>query len=187
MNALQELCTHKTAIRIGKFRDLDGRVEAMSRVGMPISTLREMFPDRFIALEAWEGNVLCNLGIQVLWYNSTTCGGGTDTTAGLFTNALAVIVVGTATPGVAAANVYGAFTSPVKLSMDSTYPKLINGIYTQIAFHGTAGSAVANQVWAQYAVANADATPVLLNYLEAAKGTKASGETWTMEIDITIS
>jgi len=186
MNALREICTHKTVARIGKFRDLDGRVAAMSKVGMPISSLREMFPDRFIALEEHEGNVLCNGGIQAFWYLLAAAAGGTIT-PGQFSNAHASIVVGTATPGVAAANTYASFTGPVSLAMDSGYPKYINGIYTQVAFHGTAASGVANQVWAQYGVVNADGTPTLLNYLEAAKGTKASGETWTMEIDITIS
>jgi hypothetical protein len=184
---MEDFGTHFTQVRIGKFRDPDGMVEALSKAGMPISGLIEFLPDRFIVLEEWEGNVLCNLGIQVLWYNTTTAGGGTDTTAGLFSNAHAVIYTGTGAPGVAAANTYANLTAGVALSMDSTYPKFINGIYTQVAFHGTAGSGVANQAWAQYAVANADATPVLLNYLEAAKGTKVSGETWTIEIDITIS
>ena len=180
MNGLNESGMHKTVSRIGKFRDPDGRVEAMSKAGMPIASLREMFPERFIAQENHEGNILVNVGIQGLW--KLAC--GLTSPPGAWNAANAKVRVGTGAGAAAATDTQATFTSPVDKAMDSTYP-LLSG--QQIQFHGTYGSADANQAWNEYGVINGDGTPVLLNRYVVSKGTKASGETWTLEIDITLS
>lgn len=180
MKTLQESCTHKTVSRIGKFSDPDGRVEALSKAGMPLATLREHFPERFIAQEEHEGNILVNVGIQGMW--KLAC--GLSGSPGAWSNANAKIRIGTGSGGANATDTQATFTAGVDIAMDPAYPSLSG---QTIAFHVTAGSGVANIAWNEYGVINSDGTPVLLNRFVVSKGTKASGETWTLEIDVSLS
>ncbi len=152
----------------------------MSKAGMPGNSLREMFPTRFLGQEVHEGNILVNVGIQAIWRII----GGITTVPGIYSNALAKVRTGTGSNAAAATDTQATFTAPVDKAMDATYP-LLSG--QQIQFKGTYGSADANQAWNEFGVINSDGTPVLLNRYVTSKGTKASGETWTLEVDITIS
>jgi hypothetical protein len=180
MTSLHESVGHKTVSRITKFHDPDGRVEAMSKAGMPGDSLREMFPERFLAQEVHEGNILVNVGIQGMW--KLVC--GLASPPGAWSNANAKVCTGTGSGAANAADTQATFTARVDKAMDATYPLLSS---QQIQFKGTYGSADANQAWNEFGVINADGTPLLLNRYVTSKGTKASGETWTLEIDITLS
>jgi hypothetical protein len=69
--------------------------------------------------------------------------------------------------------------------MDATYPQRTNQMCDWLA---TFGSADANYAWEEYTVVNAaDDTGKNLNRKIASKGTKTSGETWTLSLQITFS
>jgi hypothetical protein len=68
--------------------------------------------------------------------------------------------------------------------MDATYPQRSG----QIAeWRSTFGSGDANEAWNEYAVDNGATAHKLLNRKVESKGTKASGETWTLSLKITFS
>ena len=68
-------------------------------------------------------------------------------------------------------------------TMDSTYPKRTTQV---MVWQGTFASADANYAWQEYVVANhVDGTGVCLNRVVNSKGTKVSGETWVLQIQIT--
>jgi hypothetical protein len=176
----QEGLNHATKMRLFKFRDPDGLVSRISQLGATGEELKALFPSRFAGEEVHEGNILVNVGIQGLW--KLAC--GLSSPPGAWSNANAKIRVGTGSGGPAAGDTGATFTSPVDKAMDATYPLLSS---QQIQFKSTFASGDANQAWGEMGVINSDGTPLLLNRLVSAKGTKVSGETWTCEIDITLS
>lgn len=177
---MNEIGNHHSVLRITKFKDLDGRISALSKAGASVKTLRELYPERFIMQEKHEGNILVNVGIQGLW--KLAC--GLATPPGAWSNANAKVRTGTGAGAADPGDTQATFTAPVDKAMDATYPLLSS---QQIQFKGTFGSGDANQAWNEFGVINSDGTPVLLNRFVTSKGTKASGETWTLEIDITLS
>ena len=180
MNSHIESGIHHSILRINKFNDVDGKVAALSRAGASPDTLKSLYPSAFLGEEIHEGNILVNVGIQGLW--KLACGLATSPAA--WNAAGAKIRVGTGSGAAAATDTQATFTAPVDLAMDSNYPALVG---QQIQFHGTATGLIGNIAWNEFGVINGDSTPVLLNRFVISKGTKASGETWTCEIDITIS
>ncbi len=54
-------------------------------------------------------------------------------------------------------------------------------------WRATFGSGDANEAWNEYAVDNGAAAHKLLNRKVESKGTKVSGETWTLSLQITFS
>jgi hypothetical protein len=69
--------------------------------------------------------------------------------------------------------------------MDATYPQRSN---QTAEWRATFGSSDANYAWEEYTVVNAASdTGKNLNRKCSSKGTKASGETWTLSLQITFS
>jgi hypothetical protein len=176
----KEVISHFSVLRINKFKDEDGQVEKASKEGLDSISLRESFPEKFIAEEVHEGNVLTNVGITGMWKLAASISGP----PGAWSNANAKVRTGTGSGTASASDTGATFTAPVDKAMDSTYPQLSG---QQCQWKGTYGSGDANQAWNEFGVINSDGTPVLLNRFVSAKGTKNSGETWTLEIDITLS
>jgi hypothetical protein len=177
---MKEFANHNSILKINKFVDKDGTVAKLLQSGKSIEEIMELFPDRFLGEERHEGNILVNVGIQGLW--KLAC--GLSSPPGAWSNANAKIRVGTGTGSASASDTAATFTSPVDKAMDTGYPQLSG---QTISFKATYGSGDANQAWNEFGVINSDATPVLLNRFVTSKGTKSSGETWSIEIQITLS
>lgn len=128
-----------------------------------------------------DGNLLLNEGIGELL--DLLCGLGTPTA---FNNANARIGVGDSSSA-AAATQTGLQASANKLykGMESSYPSRTNQTVT---FRAVFGSSEANFAWNEFTIANgASDSAVNLNRLVSAQGTKASGQTWTVDVAITLS
>lgn len=127
-----------------------------------------------------DGNALVNEGIN---YILTII--GTDAKTGTpFSNANAMLVVGTGSGAAAASDTLATFTSAVSKAMEAGYPTY--GTDQKITWKSSFGSGDANQDWNEFGVLNG-ADDELLNRKVSAQGTKASGQTWELELEITLS
>lgn len=123
-------------------------------------------------------NVMLNEGIDAIWdLVDKTTSAVTD----YYDNTHAEIGTGTSNTAPVATQT-SLQTAPVFKAMDGGYP---TSTTQKINFKGTFGSADANQAWEEYAVRNQNATAKELMRATSSKGTKASGEVWTLEIEIT--
>lgn len=135
-----------------------------------------------------EGNLLVIGGVSVLF--QTLIGNGTATAAQAltyFNNGNARILVGTSST--AEADTQTAMQAgSVAVAMDATYPLHTDSTGTAgsktITFRSTFGSAVANQVWAEWGIDNGTR---LLNRKVAANGTKASGSSWVFTVTVALA
>jgi len=126
-----------------------------------------------------EGNVLCNEGINEIW--KLICGtGGTQ-----YNNSNANLIVGTGTGSASASDTESTFTSGVKKTMESGYPTY--GSSQKATWKASYGSSDANQAWNEFGVLNAASSGKLLNRKVSSQGTKSSGQTWELTLEITLS
>ncbi len=132
------------------------------------------------SVSVFGGNVLLNEGITAL-LNLLT---GAAETA--FSNANAMLGVGDSNTAEAAAQTgLQAATNKLYKAMEATYPQISGQTVT---FRGVFGSADANWDWNEFSVSNdTDDTGDNLNRKVSAQGTKASGQTWTLDLAITFS
>lgn len=131
------------------------------------------------AIVSFEGNLLLDAGITVLLQLLGATGG----TA--YSNANAQLGVGDGTTAAAATQTALQGASTDYQAVDSSYPTVSAQTITwQATFGGTA----ANFAWQEFAALNgASGTGTLLNRLVSNQGTKASGQTWTLQLAVTIS
>lgn len=127
-----------------------------------------------------ERNLLLNTGIaEVL---NLISGNGTPTA---FDNANARIGVGDSTAAAAATDTgLQAATNTAFAGMEAGYPQ-VSG--QTITFRAVFGTAAANFDWQEFTVDNGAAAGVSLNRRVSSQGTKASGQTWTVDVAITLS
>ena len=126
-----------------------------------------------------DGNCLVNEGINDMW--KLICGtGGTQ-----FSNALANLIVGTGSGAAQATDTESTFTAGVKKGMESGFPTY--GTSQKATWKSSYGSADANQAWGEFGVLNAASSGELMNRKVSAQGTKASGQTWELSLEITLS
>lgn len=128
-----------------------------------------------------EGNLLLNEGIAELW--DLVIASGTPTA---FSNANAYIGVGDSSTAAAASQTgLQASTNLAYAAMESGYPSRTNQTVTWRAVFGTS---VANFAWNEFTVANGNSNSGdNLNRVVSAQGTKASGQTWTVDVSIALS
>jgi len=126
------------------------------------------------------GNVLLNEGITAL-QNLLT--GAAETNFG---NANAYLGVGDSTTAAAAAQTgLQASTNKLYKAMESGYPTIAAQTTT---WRAVFGSSEANFDWEEFTVANGNSDAAdNLNRLVSDQGTKASGQTWTLDLAITWS
>ena len=126
------------------------------------------------------GNVLLNEGITAL-QNLLT--GAAETNFG---NANAYIGVGDSTTTAAAAQTgLQASTNKLYKAMEASYPTISSQTTT---WRAVFGSSEANFSWQEFTVANGNSDAAdNLNRLVSDQGTKASGQTWTIDVAITWS
>ena len=128
----------------------------------------------------FEGNMLLNEGITV----ALQLIGGIAATA--FSNTNAYIGVGDSSTAEAASQTdLQAASNKTYKAMSATYPQVSA---QTITFRAVFASADANYAWNEFTVSNASSgTGANLNRKVSAQGTKASGQTWTVDLAITLS
>lgn len=127
-----------------------------------------------------EGNLLLNEGIQALL--DLLCGLGSPTT---YSNANAQLGVGDSSTAESATQTdLQASTNKTWKAMESGYPSRSNQTVT---FRSVFGSSDANYSWQEFSVRNGATADKNLNRKVSAQGTKASGQTWTLDLSITVS
>lgn len=132
------------------------------------------------AVSEIEGNVLLNEGITLL-LNLLIGAGGTA-----YNNANTYLGVGDSTTAASASQTgLQAATNKTYVAMSATYPQVSGQTVT---FRSAFGSSSANYAWEEFTVVNASTdTGTNLNRKVSSQGTKASGQTWTLDLTLTVS
>jgi len=175
-----EAVTLKSKWMINRFVDPDSKVATFLQNGGSIEEAIELFSYRYLGQESFEGNVALNEGLQELI--DIICGLGSPTK---WDNTNAYLGVGdsNATEDATQTGLQG--TNKTFKGMDAGYPQR-NGQTAE--WRATFGANEANHSWQEFTVVNAaDDTGKNLNRKVADKGTKSSGETWTLSLQITFS
>lgn len=171
----------RTEWTIHKFRDPDGEVEKALKSGESIDIITAMYLHRFSGVEHVHDNCLLNEGIQYLLDIII----GVEGSPTLWDASNARVGVGDSTAAASASQRdLQAATNKAYASMDSTYP---NRSGQKISFRGTFASGQAEFAWEEYVVDNGSSSGKTLNRKVESKGTKASGESWSLTVDITLS
>lgn len=135
---------------------------------------------KFYSKSTIDGNILLNGGINLLL---TLLAGGAGTA---FSNANAYLGVGDSSTAEAATQTgLQAATNKTYAAMNASYPTY--GTNQQIIFQSSFGSASANYAWNEFIAINGNGTGTALNRKVSAQGTKTTGQTWTLQLTITIS
>ncbi len=101
-----------------------------------------------------------------------------------FNSANARIGVGDGTAAFSASQTDLQGTNKVRKTMDSGYPTRSGATMT---FQSTFGGSEANFTWNEWGVFNAATGGVMLNRKVENLGTKASGSTWIVQVQITLT
>jgi hypothetical protein len=127
-----------------------------------------------------DGNILLNAGINQLW--TILCSsGGTK-----FDASNAYLGVGDSSTAEAATQTdLQAATNKLRKAMDASYPTY--GTSQKATWKATFGGTDANFAWNEFGVFNASTGGTMLNRKVSAQGTKTSGQTWELTLDITLS
>jgi hypothetical protein len=149
------------------------RHEIARKLGLP--RLKEVHHTRGTPLTAV--NVMLNEGIDIIWDLIAE-----DNPTDYYTNSLARVGTGTDTTTAQATNT-GLFAGAVFKAMEATFP--LTSTANRIDFKGSYGSGDANQAWEEFTVDNGSSPNDNLMRAVTSKGTKSTGETWTLEIQIT--
>jgi hypothetical protein len=165
--------------RIYKFRDPDGLIARLGKSGVPADKLAVMFPDRLEEVREVKGNVFLSEGIQFIWRAVTGQSGLT------YFGSNSCIGVGDGTTAADPSQTGLLGTNKYYKQVDSGYPQLSGN---SVIFQATFGGTEANFSWNEWTVANGCGdTYVNLNRKQESLGTKASGATWILQVQLTIS
>ncbi len=181
MEKTNERIAWKAKWRIDKFQDSTSEVAKALQAGLPTETAVNLYGDVFVGTEKFDCNIALNEGLQELI--DIICGLGTPTK---WDASNARLGVGdSSTTETATQTGLQASTNKTFKAMDSGYPQRTN---QTVEWRSTFGSDEANYAWEEYTVVNAASDAGKnLNRKTASKGTKASGETWTLNLQITFS
>ena len=155
--------------KIEKFwGDYKSRREAIRAEGRPYE------------VRIFERNLLLNEGINAMW--NLICGSASFEA---YDNTHAYIGVGNSDTAAAAAQTDLQGASKKYKGMDSGYPTF--GTAQKATWRSTFASADGNFAWKEITVGNAVDGGQNMNRKVEAMGTKASGSTWTVSLEITLS
>jgi len=127
-----------------------------------------------------DGNLLLNEGIGEML--DLLIGAGSPTT---FSNANARLGVGDSSTAESAAQTdLQAATNKTYKAMAASYP---SRTAQTVTWRAVFGGTDANYAWAEFCVDNGSTALKTLNRKVSAQGTKASGQTWTLDLQITIA
>ena len=150
------------------------------QAGFSIEDVIGMFPRAYVSTEIMQDNVALNEGLGELI--DIICGLGTPAK---WDNSNARLGVGNSNTVAQATDTGLLGASKTFKAMDATYPQRAS---QTAEWRATFGSAEGNHAWEEFTVVNAaDDTGKNLNRKVESKGTKASGETWTLSLKITFS
>lgn len=177
----EELGLHDTRIIIHRFED--GKAFRRAQTFLDTLDLDGLSDISYLTTFA-DGNLLLNGGINNLWNSLAGVSGLTP-----YNNANARIGVGdSTTAAVATQTGLQATTNVAYAGMAASFPTV--GASQQAVFQSVFGSAVANYAWNEFVVDNGFVITsgiISLDRLVSAQGTKASGQTWTVTMTITLS
>ncbi len=126
------------------------------------------------------GNMFLNEGINALW--SLVCGGAETS----YSNANARLGVGDSTAGAAATQTaLQAGANVLFKGMDATFPTF--GTAQKATFKSTFASAEGNFAWQEWGIDNGATANKNLNRKVESLGTKSSGTTWTLSVDLNLA
>jgi len=180
MKKIVENYTWKTTFVINKFKDPNGVNAKALQLGLSIEDAKSLCPGAHYATETFEKNVGLNEGLAELI--DLVFGLGTPTA---FSNANGYQGIGDSDTAASATQTGLLGTNKTYIAFDATYPQRTAQTVT---IRSTAGSAVANHAWKEYTVANGNSDAAKnLNRKVEDKGTKVSGETWTLEQQLTFA
>lgn len=172
---------------VTKFKDRDGKIYELLRSGAKVEDVVKLYPDAFISRETTEGNVALREGLYLL----TGIISGIDTTSAKWDAANARIGVGNSTTPEDSSQTGLLGTNKAFKGMDTGYPQRAASETASpqfVRWRATFGGNEANFAWNEFTVVNAsDDTGKNLNRKVVSKGTKSSGETWTVELEIQFS
>lgn len=123
------------------------------------------FPDNAVLFQGWAN----------LW-NLFIGGGGTA-----HSNTNAKLRVGNSSTAVVQTQTGLLGASTFTMNMDATYPQITGANNQNVLFQGTAGTTEANFDWNEFGLS--DGTE-LFNRQVSAQGTKQSGQTWILQLEL---
>lgn len=172
----------KAQWRIDKFKDPDDAIARKLQAGMPVQEAISLYAKAYICTEKFEANVALNEGLQELI--DIICGLPGPPTK--WDNSSARLGVGDSNAAENATQTgLQAATNKAYKAMDTSYPTRTN---QTAEWRATFGSSDANYAWEEYTVVNGpNDAGKNLNRKTSSKGTKTSGETWTLSLQITFS
>ncbi len=177
-----EFMSYKTKFFIDKWEfDEDVRKEAEQflKKGGSLEAAKDRFGG-YLSRDYIDGNMLLNEGINALW---TLAAGGSETA---YNNANAELGVGDSSAAEAATQTdLQAASNKLFKAMDASYPTY--GTSQKITFRATFTGSEANFAWNEFSVRNGNAANKNLNRKVSSQGTKTSGQTWQVTLDITLS
>jgi hypothetical protein len=184
---VKEKVGFKTEWRIYKFRDPDNALANMLRAGAKVEDVARQFPEAFIGSMVEEGNIALYEGLYLL------CGliSGIDTSSAKWDSSNAYLGVGDSNAAESASQTGLQGSNKTYKGMDANYPQRAAGESASeqyVEWRATFGADEANYAWNEFTVANGNSDAAKnLNRKVTSKGTKASGETWTLSLKITFS
>lgn len=186
---LKDEATHRTRWTIHRLQDEDGKMDAMMKAGVSLETIISLFPHRLISISSFKapswvkGNLCLNTGIQ----GFEKLLGGLSSPPTAWNNANAYIGVGDSSTAAAATQTdLQAASNRAYVGMQASYPSQSG---QTMSWQASFGSAVANYAWNEMVISNASTygSGVCLNRIVSAQGTKTSGQTWVITVQITWS
>lgn len=172
----------RTVWRIHRFSDPENLVAARARKGVSIDALRSLFSQRFLGVDEIVGNLGLNEGLAELL--DLAFGLGSPTAFDDENGYIGVGDDGTTSENATQTGLL-AVTNKTYVVFDENYPGRANQTVTVRA---TFGAGVGTHAWKEFTVANGGSNSAKnLNRKIADKGTKAAGETWIAEVQITVS
>jgi hypothetical protein len=181
MEKTKDAVSWKSKWRIDKFKDQKGAIAQALQCGLPIEQAIDQFEKEFIDTEKFSPNTALNEGLQELI--DLICGLGSPTK---WDSSNARLGVGDSNTSESASQTgLQAQTNKTYKAMDSGYPQRSG---QTAEWRATFGGSDANFAWEEYTVVNAASdSGKNLNRKTASKGTKSSGETWVLSLQITLS
>jgi hypothetical protein len=170
----------KAKWRIDRFKDPMGEISKALQLGMSMEEAIRKYGQQYLYSSEFESNVALNEGLQKLI--ELACGISTPTK---WDSAKARLGVGNGVTAEDPAQTGLVGGSKTYKAMDGTYPQRSG---QTAEWRSTFASGDANYAWEEYTVVNAaDDAGDNLNRKISSKGTKSSGESWTLSLKITFS
>lgn len=169
--SLKEKGMLEAKLTVAKYKgNFKSEAEALEKGAKPYEVEEEEYPVE---------DVFLNEGINAIW---TLVCGGSETA---FNNANARVGVGNGTDAESASQTGLTGGSTAFAAMESGYPTFGSG--QKVTFKGSFGDGEAEFAWEEFTVDNGSTPNKNLHRKKTSKGTKGSGETWVLTIELSLS